>query len=97
MAQKTVPIQVEQSEQPVVEEGGEHMRDQELAQQIEQLIEVIEMELEQEPKNKDNDLMLRASEVISQSPPPPLLEPIPIEQGEFVILNDNPVMNVYNI
>lgn len=50
------------------------MRDRELSQYIEQLIEVKNMEMEQEPQNEETNLIPRAPEVISQSPPPTVLE-----------------------
>lgn len=74
MKEETMSIQVDESEQPSAKKEGERMQDQELSQQIEQLIEVTDMELEQEPKNEDIYLMLREPEVISQSPPPPISE-----------------------
>ena len=56
-----------------------------------------DMELRQEPHNKDNDLMLRAPKVTSQSPPPRVSELFTSEQGEVVLLDDDPVMDVYNL
>lgn len=51
------------TEQPATEEEGEQLQDQELAQQIEQLIKVTDMELGDEPWNEDTDLMPRAPKV----------------------------------
>lgn len=56
-----------------------------------------DMELEQEPQHEYVDLMSRAPQVIPQSPPPPAAEPTPSEQGDVVILDDDPIMDVYNI
>ena len=53
------------------------MQDQELSQQIEQLIEMTDMELKQKPQHEYFDLMLRAPQVIPQSPPPSAVEPAP--------------------
>ena len=55
------------------------------------------MELEQEPQNEDTDLMPRALEVMSQSRPLPVSKPVPSEQGDIVILDDDLVMDVYNL
>jgi len=41
--------------------------------------------------------MLRAYEVAPQSPPPPVLASVLSEQGEVVLLDDDPVMDVYNL
>lgn len=48
MIEEIILIQVEgqEQEQPAAEEEGEHMQDQKLAQQIEKLIKVTNMELE---------------------------------------------------
>ena len=35
--------------------------------------------------------------VTSQSPPPPLSELVPSKQGDFVLLHDDPGMDVYNL
>ena len=72
MVEQTVPIQVEESEQLAAEEEGEKMQDRDLAQQIQQLIEVMDMELGQEPQDQDIDIMPKAPEVNPQSPPPPI-------------------------
>lgn len=45
------------------------MQDQELAQHIEDLIEVVDMELEPEQQDQDVDLIPSAPQVIFQSPP----------------------------
>ena len=47
------------------------MQVQELAQQVENMVEALDMELEQEPQDQDIDLMPRAYEVAPQSLPPP--------------------------
>ena len=96
MIEKTMPIQVDELEQPVAEEEGEKMQDQKLSQQVEKLIEATDMELEHEPHNEEINLMTRAPDVISQSPPPPVSEPILSEQGDIVLLDDDPIMDVYN-
>lgn len=58
MTKKIMPIHVEDLAHLVAEEEGEQMRDQELSQQIEELIELMDMELRQEPQNEDTDLIL---------------------------------------
>lgn len=73
------------------------MQVHEHAQQIEYMVEATNMELEQEPQHQDIDLMPRTSKVAPQSPPPLELEPIPSEQGDFVLLYDDLVMDVYNM
>lgn len=50
-----------------------------------------------EPQNDDTKLMLRAPKVTSQSPPPLVLEPFLSEQGEVILLDDDLVMDVYNL
>ena len=90
-------IQVEESKQPTVEEEGEQMWDWELAQQIQQLIEVTDMELEQKPQHEDVDLMPRAPQVIPQSPLAPIIVLAPRKQGDVVLLDDDPIMDVYNL
>lgn len=55
------------------------------------------MELEQEPQHEDVDLMPRAPQVIPQSSPPPIIEPTPSEQGDVVPLDDDLIMDVYNL
>lgn len=97
MIEQTTPIQVEELEQPKTKEEGEQMQDRELAQQIEKLVEVTNMELGQEPRDQDTDLMPRALEVTSQSPPPLVLEPVPSEQGEVGLLDNDRMMDVYNL
>lgn len=94
MKNKKTIILVEESKQLVAEEDGEQIQDQELAQQIGQLIEVIDMEFEHEPQNEDTNLMTRAHEVTSQSPPPLVSEPILSEKEEVVLLDDDLVMDV---
>lgn len=79
MMEQTTPIQVDESEKPPTKEEGEQMKDWEIYQQIEKMIEVTDMWLEKEPQNEDTDLMQRAPKVISQSLPPPVSEPVPIE------------------
>lgn len=73
------------------------MQDRELAQQIEDLIEVADMELELEPRNEDVDLMLSAPQVIIQSPPPLAAEPASSEEGAIIPLDDDMVMDLYNL
>ena len=63
MTEPTMQIQVETAEQPADEEEGEQVQVRELAQQFEQLFEVTNMEMEQELKDQDIDLMPRASKV----------------------------------
>lgn len=52
------------------EEEGEKVQVQELAQQIEQIVEATKMELEQEPQDQDIDIMLSLLEISPRSPPP---------------------------
>ena len=73
------------------------MQDLDLSQQIENLIEVTNMEMEQEPQNEDVDLMLRAPQVTIFSPPPPTVELAPGEEGEVVPLDNDMVMDTYNV
>ena len=74
-------IQEDNLVQLAAAKDGEQRQVQELSQKIEQLIELTDMELEQELENEDINLMLRALEVIYQSLPPPVLEPVTCEQG----------------
>lgn len=55
------------------------------------------MELEQEPHNKDIDLMLKEPKVISHSPPSPFLELVLTKQGDIALVDNDLVMDVYNI
>jgi len=55
------------------------------------------MEFGQEPHDQDTDLMPRASKVGPQSPPPPVSELVLSDQGEVILLDDDPVMDVYNL
>jgi len=55
------------------------------------------MEMENEPQNKDVDLMSNTPKVTIQSPPPPATEPTSIEEGDVVPLDDDLVMDVYNM
>ena len=61
------------------------------------MVEATNMETEQEPQDQDTDLMSRAFEVTPQSLPPPESQPVPSEQGDFFLLDDDPVMDVYNL
>ena len=97
MTEKTTPIQVDESEKLTIEEEGEQMQDWELAQQIEKINEVTNMEVGDEPHNEDTDLMLRSPEVKYQSPPTLVSKPVPSEQGQVVLFDDDSVMDVYNI
>lgn len=56
-----------------------------------------DIELEQEPHHEDVDLMLRAPQVIPQFPPPPATEPTLREKGYFFLLDDDLIMDVYNL
>lgn len=60
-------------------------------------MEVTDMDFAQGPQNEDTNLMRRASKVTSQSPPPPMSKPVPSEQGDNVILDDDLVMDMYNL
>lgn len=97
MIEKTTLIQVEELEQPVEEEQGEQVQVRELAQQNEQMVEVTDMELEQEPQDQETDLMPRASEAAPQSLPPLESKIVPREKGEVVFLDDDLVMDMYNL
>ena len=55
------------------------------------------MELGKEPQDQDIDLIRRAPEVTSQSPPPVVLETVSSEKREVVLLDDDSVMDVYNL
>lgn len=55
------------------------------------------MELEQDPQNEETDLISRAHKATSQSPPPVVLEPVPREQGYVFLLDDDLVMDAYNL
>lgn len=97
MKEKTMPIQVEELEQPIDEEEGEQVQVWELDQHIEQIVETTDMELEQEEQDQDTNLMPRKFEVAPQSPPPPESKPVPNEKGEVVLLDDDLVMDMYNL
>lgn len=73
------------------------MQDLELAQQIEEFIEVVDMELEPEPQDEDVGIMCSAPQIIVQSPPPPTVELTLREEGDIVPLDHDPVLNVYNL
>ena len=99
MIEETLPTQVEEQEQnqPVAKEEGEHMKDRELNQQIEHFIEVTDMDMEQEPHNKDVVLMLSAPYITTQSPPPITVEPTLRRKMDVVPLDNDPMMDVYNL
>lgn len=97
LIEQTTPIQVEKSKEPEDEEEGEQVQVQELAQQIEHMVEETGMDLEQEPQDQDTNLMLRASEVVPQSLLPPKSKPVQKEKGEVVLLDDDLKMDVYNL
>lgn len=61
------------------------------------MVEATDMEFGQGPQDQDIDLMPKASEVTPQSPPPPISEPVPSEQGEVFLLNDDLMMDVFNM
>lgn len=61
------------------------------------MVQVIDMEMEQELENQYIYLMLRASNVIPQSLPPPEPQLVPSEQGGVFLLNDDLDMDVYNL
>ena len=94
MMEETTPIHIENPKQLELEDEGEQMQDWELAQQIGKFLEVIDLELEHDTQHEYVDLMLRAPQVIPQSPPPPAVETSPREQGYVVLLDDDPIMNV---
>lgn len=48
MIEKTMPIHVEESREPIAEVDSEQIQDQEMSQQIEDFIKEMDMELEQE-------------------------------------------------
>lgn len=97
LIEKTMPIQVEESKKMTTEEEGEQIQDNELSEQIDQLIKVKNMELGQDQQGQDTNLMLRVLEVTSQSPPAPVLELVLSKQGEVFLLDDDLVMDVYNL
>ena len=73
------------------------MQDQEPARQIEHFFEVTDMEMEQELHNEDVDMILRTPRATVQSLPPPVVEPTPSEERYVVPLDDDPIMEVYNL
>lgn len=73
------------------------MHDRVLAQQIEDLIKVAGIELELEPWNENVDLMLSALQVTIQTPSPPSTQLDLSEEWDLVPLDDDPVMDLYNM
>jgi len=61
------------------------------------LVEVTDIETEPELEDQDIDLIPRASKFEPQSLPPPKLQPVLSEQGEVVLLEDDPKTDVYNV
>jgi len=55
------------------------------------------MELEQKLQHEYVDLIPTALQAIPQSSPPPVVEAALSEQGDVVIHDDDPVMDVYNL
>jgi len=55
------------------------------------------MDLEHELQREDVDLIPRAPQVIPQCPPPLAAELTLSEKGDVVLLDDDPVMDVYNL
>lgn len=73
------------------------MPNRDLTNKIKKLIEVTDMQLGHETQNEDAKLTPRAPYVTSESPPPILLEPVPSKQGEVILLDDHPIINLYNL
>lgn len=59
--------------------------------------EFIDMEVGMESLNEDVDLMPSAPQASSQTPLPLATKKAPSEEGEVVPLNDDLVMDVYNL
>jgi len=55
------------------------------------------MEMEHEPHNEDFYMISRGPQVIPQSPTPPVVKPTLRKKGDFVPLDDDLVMDVYNL
>lgn len=53
--------------------------------------------MEEEPQNQDLDLIPSAPQVTIQSPPPIAAEPTQSEEGDYFPLDDDLVMDVYNL
>ena len=73
------------------------MQDWEIAQQIEDLIEVVDMELEPEPQDEDVDMIPSTPQITIQSPSPLATKPSLSVEGDIVSLDDDSVMDVYNL
>lgn len=95
---KKIPIQAEEKEhnQLAVNEG-EQMQDRKLAQQVEDLIIVEDMELKLELQNEDVDLILSAPQVTVQYPSPSKVELTPSKEGNGVPLDDDLAMELCNL
>lgn len=72
------------------------MQDQDLAQQIEELIEINDMEAELEPQNQDINLLPNTQLVTIQSLPPLVVESAISEEVENFPLDDDSIMDIYN-
>lgn len=72
------------------------MQEKELAQSIEDFIEIQDMEEELESQNQDFDIILSTQQVTIYSPHPPT-EQAPREEEEIVPLDDGLVMYMYNL
>jgi len=57
----------------------------------------MDTDMEQLGKDQDTDLIPKETEVNSQASPAPVVEKFPSEQGDTVLLEDNPGTDVYNI
>lgn len=73
------------------------MQDMKFSQHVEEWIEIIDMEEELELHNQDVDLILRTQQVTLESPPPRTTESTPSVKGEVIPLDDDPIIDMYNI
>ena len=73
------------------------MQEHDLGQEIEKLIEVANMELEPEPKYEYVNLMPNPPNATIQTPALPVTDLVSSEEGEIVPLDDDLVMDVYNL
>lgn len=90
-------IHIDESEQPTAKDEGKQMQDREIAQNIEKFIEVKNMDLEHELHREYSDLVPKAPQVIPWSPQSLVVKPALRKKGDVVLLDDNRVMDVYNI
>lgn len=73
------------------------MQDQEISQKIHKLIEINDMEVKPETPNQDVGLFPSPQYVTIQTPPSPIANSAPGQEGEFVPLDDDTIMVKYNM